>query len=777
MRFFPLPIRLIGFTWRWTHRLARISLTSFLLFLAVDLLFPIHLPQDYSTLVYAADGSLLHAFLSPDDKWRMEFELDEITPQIKQAFIAKEDRYFYQHPGVNPFAALRASFQNLFSGKRISGASTITMQAVRLIEPRPRTFLNKLVETVRAMQLEWHYGKEEILRLYLNRVPCGGNIEGIKAASHFYFGKPPVRLSLSEVTTLTIIPNRPNSLKPGKDPAALLQARNEWLQRFLSQDAFNPTEIADALAEPLQINRVNKPDLAPHLSHRLHSAYPHQTQLHTTLDPAMQLAVENLTGAHVNQLKAEGVTNAAVLVIHNPTRKVMAYVGSNDFSDSTHHGQVDGLRAVRSPGSALKPLLYSLATDRGIITPKKVLYDIPANFSGYEPENYDGGFRGPVTAEKALSWSLNIPAVRLLNDLSVGELAGTLSKMGFHSIQKQTRKLGLSLALGGCGVTPEEMGGLYAMFASYGAYAPLRFLESDPISDPSPVLSPQSAWLLAEMLTQTNRPDLPMSWKSSEDVPQIAWKTGTSYGRRDAWSIGYNPRYTVVVWVGRFSGEPVPSISGAETATPLLFRIFREIDRQSLKEWYRQPPGMKTEWVCAATGLPPGPLCEQLSLDIQLIHQRKPAPCNHRVMVRISPDSSQSYCMSCSPLTGYAELPFENAIPELTAWYRSTASPIAAIPPHNPHCERVFHGAGPKITSPVAGMDYWVSPSDSLKLALQAQVESDVRQVLWYLDDRLLGPAPAGGVFFCLPESGLHKITCTDDKGRKADQMVWVHTI
>lgn len=777
MRTFPFHIRLIGHLWRQTRRTARLSLAAFLLFLLVDFLFPIRLPQDYSTLVYAADGSLLHAFLSPDEKWRMEFELDEITPQIKQAFIAKEDRFFYQHPGVNPFAAFRASLQNLLSGRRESGASTITMQAVRLIEPRPRTFVNKLIESVRAFQLEWHYGKEEILRLYLNRVPCGGNIEGIKAASHFYFGKPPVRLSLAEVTTLTIIPNRPSSLNPGKDPTALLGARNTWLRRFQQQDAFHPSEIEDALKEPLQISRKAKPNAAPHLSLRLHRSHPGQTQLHTNLEPAMQLAVENLAAAHVNHLKSEGVTNAAAIVIHNPTRKVVAYMGSNDFADSTHHGQVDGLQALRSPGSALKPMVYALATDQGLITPKRVLYDIPANFAGYQPENYDGGLRGPVSAEKALSWSLNIPAVRLLKDLTVDRMAETLSRTGFASIEKQTPQLGLSLALGGCGVTPEEMGGLYAMFASYGAYAPLRYLEDDPVREPVPILSPQSAWILAEMLTQTNRPDLPMSWKSSEDVPQIAWKTGTSYGRRDAWSIGYNPRFTVVVWVGRFSGEPVPSISGAETATPLLFKIFREIDRQSRKEWYLQPPGIETHWVCAATGLPPGELCNQLSLDLHLSNQRKPATCDHRVLVRISPDTSESYCMSCSPDFGFAEIPFINASPELTAWYRSTASPIATIPPHNPHCERVFHGSGPRITSPVAGMEYWVSPSDSLKLALQAQVESDVRQVLWYLDDRLLGATPAGGVMFCLPESGFHKVTCTDDKGRKADRMVWVNAI
>jgi penicillin-binding protein 1C len=291
------------------------------------------------------------------------------------------------------------------------------------------------------------------------------------------------------------------------------------------------------------------------------------------------------------------------------------------------------------------------------------------------------------------------------------------------------------------------------------------------------MLSPPTTWLLAEMLTQTTRPDLPMSWKASDEIPQIAWKTGTSYGRRDAWSIGYNPRYTVVVWLGRFDGGPVPALSGAESATPLLFKIFRAIDRGTQQTWYSQPAGLETQWVCAETGRLPGEGCTQLITDYHQKGQRTKPKCDHLIQVRISPDSSQTYCRSCSPQNGYIEATYPQLTPELATWYRNNRTPIPTLPPHNPKCERVFQHAGPRITSPLEGMEYWIQVADSMKIALQCQVETDVAQVVWYIDDQYLGRTEAGKILFCTPTTGHHKITCTDDKGRKAERMIKVHNL
>ncbi|WP_420152958.1 penicillin-binding protein 1C, partial [Siphonobacter sp.] len=442
--------------WVWA---ISISLAALLL---LDVVFPFRIKPSYSTLVEATDGSMLHAFLNEEDKWRLYTELNEISPTLRKTLLFKEDRWFYWHPGVNPVAIVRALFNNTTTGRRTSGASTITMQVVRLLEPRPRTYANKLVEIVRAFQLEAHFSKDEILQLYLNLVPYGSNIEGIKSASWLYFQKPPQILSLAEVTALTIIPNRPNSLQPGRSNAYLIQERNRWLRRFEHEQLFDQATVADALTEPLQARRSNAPQAAPHLAVRLKKEFPGQPILRTTLVPARQSALERLVKNYVNRLKVNRIQNAAVLVINNRSMAVEAYVGSADFRDASDGGQVDGIRAVRSPGSTLKPLLYATAFDQGLLTPKSVVYDVPSNFMGFEPENFDRQFHGKVTIAYALANSLNVPAVQVLQKMGASTLVEKLKKAQFQTIQKQSGKLGLSMILGGCGVTLEELTTLFA---------------------------------------------------------------------------------------------------------------------------------------------------------------------------------------------------------------------------------------------------------------------------------------------------------------------------
>jgi penicillin-binding protein 1C len=446
-----------------THRWPKWLLGTLLGLFLLDKRFPPPLHVPYSTLVTAADGSTLHAFLSRDDKWRIYATLQEITPRMRQTILQKEDRWFYWHPGLNPVSMLRAAGRNIVRGRRTAGASTITMQVVRLLEPRPRTYLSKLIEAVRAVQLEIHLSKDEILQLYLNLVPYGGNVEGIKSASLLYFGKPPQLLSLAEITALAIIPNRPSSLRLGEQNAAIVQARNVWLRRFGDSGTFDEQAIQDALAEPLNARRRTAPGLAPHLSLRLRAEQPDVPIIVSSIRPAVQAAAERLVRQYVARIKAQNIHNAAVLVLNNQTGAVEGYVGSADFRNAYDGGQVDGVRAVRSPGSALKPLLYALAFDRGLITPKAKLNDVPTNFGGYEPTNYDEHFNGPVTAEFALANSLNIPAVKLLDDITPPVFVAKLREAGFHTVAKQGDELGLSMILGGCGVTLDEITRAYSM--------------------------------------------------------------------------------------------------------------------------------------------------------------------------------------------------------------------------------------------------------------------------------------------------------------------------
>ncbi|WP_317047571.1 transglycosylase domain-containing protein [Adhaeribacter pallidiroseus] len=340
-----------------------------LLLVFLNFWFPLRVQITYSPVITASDGSVINAFLSPDDKWRMQLQTHEINPLLKKAILLKEDRYFYYHPGVNPVALSRALVNNVIAGKTTSGASTITMQVARLLYPRQRTIPNKLKELFRALKLELNYSKDEILTLYLNLVPFGGNIEGIKAASVLYFQQSPQELSLAQAVTLTVIPNKPSSLRIGMKNDRIVSFRNKWLWYFAKQKAFPAKEIADAINEPLVAYRSEAPQIAPHFAYRLQKQFPNQAIIQTNLNRAIQEKVAQLAYNYQGTLRARNIRNASVLVINNQTKAVEAYLGSADFSDHEHGGQVDGVRANRSPGSTLKPLLYALAFDKGLITP------------------------------------------------------------------------------------------------------------------------------------------------------------------------------------------------------------------------------------------------------------------------------------------------------------------------------------------------------------------------------------------------------------------------
>ncbi len=744
-----------------------IGLSAAVSLLLLDLAFPFRIEPQYSTLVEAADGSVVHAFLNQEDKWRLYTELQEISPTLRTTLIHKEDRWFYYHPGVNPLALGRALFTNLSRHKRSSGASTITMQVVRLLEPRPRTYLSKAIEVLRALQLEAHHSKDEILQLYVNLVPYGSNIEGIKAASLLYFQKPPEVLSLAEVMALTIIPNRPSSLRPGKSNTYLLSERNRWLERFKQENLFDSQTITDALAEPLTARRVAAPQSAPHLAIRLKNEFPNTPILKTTLERSKQSTLEKLTYNYAGRLRALNIRNAAVLVINNRTMAVEAYVGSANFNDNTDAGQVDGIRAIRSPGSTLKPLLYATAFDAGLITPKSVLYDVPTNFQGFEPENFDQQFHGKVSVEFALANSLNVPAVELLSQVGTSPFVEKLKKAEFKTIQKQASKLGLSMILGGCGVTLEELTTLFASFANQGQFSKAYYLQKPEFHNPTSLISQEATFLINQILTQPTRPDLPHNYAYTYRLPRIAWKTGTSFGKKDAWSIGYNAHYTVGVWVGNFSGEGVPELNGANIATPLLFEIFNSIDYNSTAGWFSQPSGLSHRMVCQETGQVPSSFCRHQIEDYYLPGVSNTKACEHKKRVWVDIRRRLSYCPYCLPETGVESVFLANDPPQLTQYYESRHISYEKIPPHNPACTRVVGNASPlKITYPVAGSTYRLSRKDQTKLALTAQTLSDTKTLYWYVNDALVGSVAPDQSFFCQPTAGQVKISCVDDQGR-----------
>jgi penicillin-binding protein 1C len=778
------------------RHLGLMRLTSSLLLLALlalglDRLFPLPPAPQYSPLVLAQDGSVLHAYLNPTQKWRMKTELPEITPALQTAIIAKEDQYFRYHLGVNPVALVQAAGRNLFGHGRTTGASTITMQVARLLEPKERTLGNKLLEMLRATQLEAHYSKAEILQLYLNLVPYGSNIEGVKSAALLYFQQPPNYLSLAQTVTLAIIPNRPAGLVLGKNNAQILRERNRWLQYFGQQRLFPAQDITDALLEPLDARRHPAPTLAPHLARRLVQAQPGTPLIHSTLRSATQAKAEDLARNYVRRLATLGISQAAVLVVNNRTHAVEAYVGSADFNDHRSSGQVDGVRAVRSPGSTLKPLLYGLALDRGLLTPKTVLPDVPTNFQGFRPENFDKHCQGEVTMERALTYSLNIPAVRVLSEVGVPAFTGTLRQAGFRQVARDAPRLGLSTILGGCGATLEELTGLYSALANEGNYAPVALTLpalSEVTPHPRQVLSKAAAYLITDILAQRTRPDLPVDAASSRHLPRIAWKTGTSYGRRDAWSIGYNRDYTIGVWVGNFSGQGSPALTGADVASPLLFDLFNSLAYNSTNEWFAPPASLDFRLVCAATGLVPGEHCANQLIDYYLPGASASHRCQHQQEVLVSADGTYCYCRACVPASGYRRALYPNVLPEVLAYREAQGQPTRRLPPHNPACRLVrgsstdgpagsgFEAAPLAITSPAAHAEYVLDAADQ-QLLLSCAAAAEVRQVYWYVNDQFLRTAQATERVFFRPPTGEVKISCADDHGRNVDVHVLVRQL
>jgi penicillin-binding protein 1C len=524
--------------------------------------------QRLSTLVLARDGSILRGFLSADGKWRLPTGVGDVDPLYRRMLIAAEDRRFDEHLGVDPFAVLRAAGQWATHGRPVSGASTLTMQAVRLLERRPRSLTAKIAESAEALALERRLGKDAILDIYLTLAPFGGNLEGVRAASLAYFGKEPAHLTAAEAALLVAIPRSPERLRPDRHPAAARRARDAVLARMAAAGVISEQAVNEAAAEPVPEQRAALPLHAPHLAKALRGAGP---LVRTTIDPRLQNAVEPLLRREAAALDPQATL--AAVVIDNRTRNVLAYVGNADFRSGPRRGTIDMARAVRSPGSALKPFIYAMAFDRLIIHPETMLNDQPQHFGEYAPVDFDGQFRGEVTAREALQHSLNVPAVAVLDRLGPARFVSALAAAGIRlKLPQPTSEPGLAVALGGDGISLTDLAALYVALSHEGAVSPLRLRPGEPARHETTIFGPVAAWYVNDILTGAPPPPgmLPVDVRRAR---RLAFKTGTSYGFRDAWAVGYDAEVTIAVWAGRPDGTPVPGITGRVTAAPVLFKI------------------------------------------------------------------------------------------------------------------------------------------------------------------------------------------------------------
>jgi penicillin-binding protein 1C len=556
---------------------------------------PLGRDLEVSKVVLDRHGKLLRAYLTSEGRWRLPATRKQVDPHFLDALLAYEDRQFYQHRGVDPLAMMRAAIQLVTHGRIVSGGSTLTMQVARLLEPRRRRSLDaKIRQTVRALELEWALSKNEILGLYLTLAPYGGNLEGVRAASLAYFGKEPRRLTLGEAALLVALPQSPEYRRPDRYPGAAKRARNRVLDRIAGHGPFSDAEIAHAKQEKVPTTRKPMPLSAPHAADQAVMASPPKPVLRLTINARLQKALESLARDRAQMLGPD--LSVAMVVVDNATGEVLARVASPDYFDERRAGQVDLTQAIRSPGSTLKPFIYGLGFEDGLIHPETLIEDRPIRYPGYQPENFDLTFQGTVTVRRALQLSLNVPAVAVLDQVGPSRLIARLGAAGAPLVLPRSEVPGLALGLGGVGVRLTDLTMLYVGLARQGTVAPLIERFGAPMLPPRRLIEPVAAWYVGNVLLGSPPPE-------NAAGGRIAFKTGTSYGYRDAWAIGFDGKRTIGVWVGRPDGAPVAGLVGRVSAAPILFDAFARLG-QPLRPLKPAPKGA----LIATTAKLPPPL-------------------------------------------------------------------------------------------------------------------------------------------------------------------------
>ncbi|HMN44183.1 MAG TPA: penicillin-binding protein 1C [Povalibacter sp.] len=750
-----------------------------------------------STAVFDRNGRLLRLTLASDQQYRLWTPLEDVSPEFVDALLLHEDRHFHRHLGVNPAALVRAAFSTYTGGPRVGG-STITMQLARLLYGiNTRSIGGKLEQMARAVQLELLHSKHDLLEAHLNLVPYGGNVQGVGTASLVYFDKPAAKLGLAEALTLVLIPQSPARRDPDADePAALRAARERLFVRWREE---HPGTAHEYVSVPLRYRRLSElPFAAPHFVNAVlvksapTPALPRFAEegaeiptpssakrgragvgasahtLHTTLDLPLQRLTERVLAHYVREHRDIGIRNASALLVDTRDLSVRAMVGSADFSSADIHGQVNGTLAKRSPGSALKPFIYALAIDQGLIHPLTVLKDAPAAFGPFSPENFDGRFVGPITATDALTRSRNIPAVALSSQLAQPSLYQFLRSAGISRMASE-QHYGLALALGGGEVTMEEAAMLYAMLANRGQLASLRYFQDEPQRQGPRLLSEEASFMTLDMLHRAPRPDDPFTRK--QDRLPVAWKTGTSWGFRDAWTAGVFGPYVLIVWVGSFDGAGNPAFVGVQAAAPLFFRLTDAItasDRTLAEPIFRQPPRLEKVEVCSASGDLPNAECPQIAntwyipgvspIRVSQVHRR----------VWIDTRTGAQACPPYDPATTRSEV-FEYWPTDLLQLFAQAGMPRRR-PPAPADCQRdVPTGTPPRITSPVTAATYTVRAArvGSESIPLAANADSEVRRLHWFVDDSYIGTGTPGIALAWNPQrSGHFVVRAVDDRGR-----------
>lgn len=736
----------------------------------------------YSTVVNADNGQLLAAKIADDGQWRFP-ECDSIPSKFEKAIIYFEDEYFYRHPGINPVSVLKAVGQNLKAGKIVRGGSTLSLQAIRLSRKnKARTVAEKLLEFALALRLELRCSKKEILNLYASHAPFGGNVVGLEAASWRYFGRSPQLLSWGETATLAVLPNAPALIFPGKNQDKLLAKRNRLLDKLLRKGIIDQQTCDLAQTEPLPSQPKPLPQITPHLLDRAVKDGHSQQNIHSTVRTSLQNRIAQIVDNHHQQLVQNEILNAAALVIEVETGNVLAYVGNTSCVREDAGTQVDIITAPRSSGSILKPFLYALMQKEGLLLPKTLLPDIPTRISGFNPKNFDQKYDGAVPANNALARSLNVPAVRMLQEYGVDQFLTQLKKLNFSSLNQSADHYGLSLILGGAEVSLWDLGSAYAGMArqlthfrtlqsQYDAadLRPATYI-SDEKRKPSEksfasILEAGPSWLTFEALTLMDRPLEGTNWQVFDSSKKIAWKTGTSYGHRDAWAVGINPGYVVAVWVGNADGEGRPGLTGANVAAPIVFDIFKILPASG---WFETPFDDLVQLpVCRESGYQASSVCNHIDTAWVAGNGVKTPLCPYHQLVYLDKTEQYRVNSDCYRVSEMVNKPWL-VLPPVMEWYYKSKNPYyQTLPPFAPGCQSkeeiymdlIYPEPGTKIYIP---LDFGGKMEKTLFVAAHRQPNATIH---WHLDNEYLGSTTDIHQMEVLTTEGFHTLTLVADNG------------
>lgn len=723
-----------------------------------------HVP--YSTVVTDRNEELLGARIASDGQWR--FPPRNTTPEkIKECLITFEDKHFYHHWGVNPFAIGRAFYQNVKNKRIVSGGSTLTMQTIRLARNESRTFREKLIEMIWATRLEFRASKEEILSMYISHAPFGGNVVGLDAAAWRYFGHSADDLSWAESAMLAVLPNAPAMIHLSKGRKTLLDKRNRLLKQLLEKKTIDSSTYELAISEPLPDEPHALPQIAPYLVSRFYQERNGEYS-RSTINKGIQTQVEDLAERWSNEFGRSDIRNLAILVIDIPSNQVVAYCGNVHFDRKQGGNQVDVIQAPRSTGSILKPFLYYAMLQEGSLLPDMLLPDVPVNINGFTPQNFSMQFEGAVPASEALARSLNIPAVTMLQRYGVPKFHSFLQQIGLKTINRSSSHYGLSLILGGAEATLWDVTNAYAMMGRSLLQLPQRscslLLPTSRITESTDPFQPGAVWQTFDALKEVNRPE-EIDWKSIPSMQTIAWKTGTSYGFRDAWAVGVTPRYAVGVWVGNATGEGKPGLVGAQTAGPVLFDIFNLLPASS---WFTRPAGIFVEAeVCRKSGHLKGRFCDETDTLLVLPAGLRTEACPYHHLVTLSANESQRIYENCANTEPTLRKSWFT-LPPVWEWYYKQHHPeYKPLPPFKAGCGEDTFQPMQFIYPPMNARIKLPKQLDGSKgfLTVELAHNNPNATVFWHLDETYQAQTQDFHKISLQPAAGKHSLTAVDGEG------------